>query len=170
MMELNLRRRFFAEALEAVCGFRSPALTDAFAAVPRETFLPPGPWDVLSVADYTPMTVPRHVGCTRQRSVFRPCNAERTIRSIRVRRYMERAFVLNRWAMNSPACLIRVSGRIPGRVGVFDNALKINVLSVVDAEALPPEPSMTSVSTCTPSILSAPSNSADLIRFTASSG
>jgi protein-L-isoaspartate(D-aspartate) O-methyltransferase len=58
MMDLELRRRFFAEELDAVCGFRSPSLVDAFAAVPREKFLPPGPWDVLSVADYTPMAVP----------------------------------------------------------------------------------------------------------------
>jgi protein-L-isoaspartate(D-aspartate) O-methyltransferase len=40
------RRRFFAEELEAVCRLRSPALVDAFATVPREQFLPPGPWTV----------------------------------------------------------------------------------------------------------------------------
>jgi protein-L-isoaspartate(D-aspartate) O-methyltransferase len=57
-LDLSVRRRFFAEELEAVCGFRSSRLADAFAAVPREKFLPPGPWDVLSVADYTPMAVP----------------------------------------------------------------------------------------------------------------
>ena len=56
--DLEARRRFFAEELEAVCGLRSPALVEAFASVPRERFLPPGPWDVLSVADYTPMAVP----------------------------------------------------------------------------------------------------------------
>src|SRR5262245_7600034 len=47
-MDLGLRRRFFAEELEAVCALRSPALVDAFAAVPRERFLPPGPWTVLA--------------------------------------------------------------------------------------------------------------------------
>jgi protein-L-isoaspartate(D-aspartate) O-methyltransferase len=49
-MDLDLRRRFFAEELEAVCNFRSPALVDAFAAVPREQFLGPGPWTVLGDA------------------------------------------------------------------------------------------------------------------------
>jgi protein-L-isoaspartate(D-aspartate) O-methyltransferase len=57
-MDLHLRRRFFAEELEAVCGLRSPSLVEAFATVPREQFLPPGPWDILSMADYTPMAVP----------------------------------------------------------------------------------------------------------------
>lgn len=46
-MDLDLRRRFFAEELEAVCNFRSPGLADAFAAVPREQFLRSGPWTVL---------------------------------------------------------------------------------------------------------------------------
>jgi len=48
MMEIELRRRFFAEELEAVCKLRTPALVDAFARVPRDQFLPPGPWTVLS--------------------------------------------------------------------------------------------------------------------------
>src|SRR5712691_11987053 len=48
MMDLDLRRRFFAEELEAVSKLRSPLLVDAFAAVPRERFLPPGPWHVWS--------------------------------------------------------------------------------------------------------------------------
>jgi protein-L-isoaspartate(D-aspartate) O-methyltransferase len=52
MMELDLRRRFFAEELEAVCKLKSPALVDAFATVPRERFLRPGPWAVLSDADF----------------------------------------------------------------------------------------------------------------------
>jgi protein-L-isoaspartate(D-aspartate) O-methyltransferase len=47
-MDLQLRRRFFAEEIEAVCKIQSPALVDAFAAVPRERFLPPGPWTVLA--------------------------------------------------------------------------------------------------------------------------
>jgi protein-L-isoaspartate(D-aspartate) O-methyltransferase len=48
MTDLDLRRRFFAEELEAVAKLKSPALVDAFAAVPREHFLRPGPWTVLS--------------------------------------------------------------------------------------------------------------------------
>lgn len=49
-MDLELRRRFFAEELQAVYHFRSPGLVDAFAAVPRERFLTPGPWTVLGDA------------------------------------------------------------------------------------------------------------------------
>ena len=52
MIEPSLRRRFFAEELEAVCKLRSAALVDAFAAVPREQFLPPGPWTVLATVDF----------------------------------------------------------------------------------------------------------------------
>jgi len=40
-LDLDLRRRFFAEELEAVARLRSTRLVDAFAAVPRERFLPP---------------------------------------------------------------------------------------------------------------------------------
>ncbi|HKB11550.1 MAG TPA: hypothetical protein VKD69_12895, partial [Vicinamibacterales bacterium] len=47
-LDLDLRRRFFAEELEAVAKLRSARLVDAFAAVPREQFLPAGPWIVLS--------------------------------------------------------------------------------------------------------------------------
>lgn len=56
MMELALRRRFFAEEIEAVARLRSPSLVDALAAVPREQFLPPGPWTVLADADATGMS------------------------------------------------------------------------------------------------------------------
>jgi protein-L-isoaspartate(D-aspartate) O-methyltransferase len=48
MMDLDLRRRFFAEELEAVARLRSSRLVEAFATVPRERFLPPGPWHVWS--------------------------------------------------------------------------------------------------------------------------
>jgi protein-L-isoaspartate(D-aspartate) O-methyltransferase len=51
--DAELRRRFFAEELEAVCRLRSPALVEAFAAVPRERFLRPGPWAVLAETDYS---------------------------------------------------------------------------------------------------------------------
>jgi protein-L-isoaspartate(D-aspartate) O-methyltransferase len=47
-MDLPLRRRFFAEEIEAVARLRSSALVDALAAVPREQFLRPGPWTVLA--------------------------------------------------------------------------------------------------------------------------
>lgn len=59
MNELSARRRYFAEELEALCGLQTAALVDAFAAVPREAFLPPGPWLVRSESDYL-SGPPRH--------------------------------------------------------------------------------------------------------------
>ena len=55
-MDLTLRRRFFAEEIEAVARLRSPALVEALADVPRERFLPPGPWTTLAEGDYTGMS------------------------------------------------------------------------------------------------------------------
>jgi protein-L-isoaspartate(D-aspartate) O-methyltransferase len=52
MRDMADRRRFFAEELEAVCKLRSTALVDAFATVPREAFLRPGPWTVLADSDF----------------------------------------------------------------------------------------------------------------------
>jgi protein-L-isoaspartate(D-aspartate) O-methyltransferase len=52
MTTLDLRRQFFAEELEAVCRLRSPQLVNAFATVPREQFLGPGPWMVLAENPY----------------------------------------------------------------------------------------------------------------------
>ena len=52
MIDPILRRRFFAEELEAVARLRSARLVDAFAAVPREDFLGPGPWTVMADADF----------------------------------------------------------------------------------------------------------------------
>lgn len=40
-------RRAYAERIAAISGVRSPALVEAFAAVPREAFLGPGPWKIL---------------------------------------------------------------------------------------------------------------------------
>jgi hypothetical protein len=54
MIELDRRRRFYAEELEAVGTLRSPALVDAFATVLREQFLRPGPWTVLADSDIMP--------------------------------------------------------------------------------------------------------------------
>jgi protein-L-isoaspartate(D-aspartate) O-methyltransferase len=44
MRDLESRRRFFAEEIEAAAGLRTTTLVDAFAEVPRERFLAPGPW------------------------------------------------------------------------------------------------------------------------------
>jgi protein-L-isoaspartate(D-aspartate) O-methyltransferase len=46
--ELNLLRQFYAEELRAVANLQSEALVKAFAKVPREHFLGPGPWQVRS--------------------------------------------------------------------------------------------------------------------------
>ena len=51
MIDLRLRRRFYAEEIEAVARLRSQALVDALATVPRERFLRAGPWTVLGEVD-----------------------------------------------------------------------------------------------------------------------
>jgi protein-L-isoaspartate(D-aspartate) O-methyltransferase len=64
---MALRRRFYAEEIEAAANLRSQALVDAFAVVPRERYLPPGPWTIRSEAvaqapgRTTPDADPRHV-------------------------------------------------------------------------------------------------------------
>jgi protein-L-isoaspartate(D-aspartate) O-methyltransferase len=67
MIELSLRRRFFAEEIAALAALSTTRLVDAIADVPREQFLAPGPWlvrseaDVLTGARRTPDDDPRHV-------------------------------------------------------------------------------------------------------------
>lgn len=67
MIDLTARRRFFAEEIEAVANLRSRALVEALASVPREQFLPPGPWVVRGESDFagppreTPDADPRHL-------------------------------------------------------------------------------------------------------------
>lgn len=61
---LAAQRRFFAEEIQAVAGLNAGALVEALATVPREAFLPPGPWVVqgdMSGARPTPDADPRHV-------------------------------------------------------------------------------------------------------------
>jgi protein-L-isoaspartate(D-aspartate) O-methyltransferase len=50
-VDLNDIRRYFAEEIRAVANIRSEALVDAFAKVPRERFLGPGPWQIQSDRD-----------------------------------------------------------------------------------------------------------------------
>jgi protein-L-isoaspartate(D-aspartate) O-methyltransferase len=52
MIDLSAYRRYFAEEIEAVARLQTRALVDAFAAVPRERFLRPGPWTMLAEHDY----------------------------------------------------------------------------------------------------------------------
>lgn len=66
-MDLQERRRFYAEEIQVIANIRTPALVEALAHVPREKFLPPGPWLIRSEIDYgggprqTPDDDPRHV-------------------------------------------------------------------------------------------------------------
>jgi protein-L-isoaspartate(D-aspartate) O-methyltransferase len=64
-VDLNDVRRYFAEEIRAVANIRSEALVAAFAKVPREHFLGPGPWQIMSdrSEDYrtTENTDPRHL-------------------------------------------------------------------------------------------------------------
>ena len=61
-------RRFYAEEIAMLGGVESPAILEAFATVPRERFLGPGPWN-LCLSDtgqsfkyrQTPDDHPRHV-------------------------------------------------------------------------------------------------------------
>jgi protein-L-isoaspartate(D-aspartate) O-methyltransferase len=46
MLSLDDCRRFYAEEIQLAAHLTSPALIDAFARVPREKFLGPGPWHV----------------------------------------------------------------------------------------------------------------------------
>ena len=49
--DLALRRRLYAEDLQVVYNLRTEALVEALATVPREQFLPPGPWVIRSEGD-----------------------------------------------------------------------------------------------------------------------
>lgn len=56
-------RAFYAKLLASECGARDPRIEQAFASVPRESYLPPGPW-LVSVADQyidTPSADPVHI-------------------------------------------------------------------------------------------------------------
>ena len=66
-------RRFYADEIRFVANLNSPALVDAFARVPREKFIGPGPWQVGSAevralaaagmgrSTYVPVDDPRHL-------------------------------------------------------------------------------------------------------------
>jgi protein-L-isoaspartate(D-aspartate) O-methyltransferase len=51
MIDLSVRRRCFAEEIEAVAAIKTAGIVEAIAAVPRERFLNPGPWLVRGEAD-----------------------------------------------------------------------------------------------------------------------
>jgi protein-L-isoaspartate(D-aspartate) O-methyltransferase len=63
---LDRARREFAEKIRTTAGLRSEALVRAFASVPREDFVGPGPWKLLRPPDVgryavTPDGDPRHL-------------------------------------------------------------------------------------------------------------
>ncbi len=69
-MELDDYRRFYAEEIQYAGNLNSPPLIEAFARVPREKFLGPGPWqtpflNILSTAasepQHTTIEDPRHL-------------------------------------------------------------------------------------------------------------
>lgn len=98
MTDLAARRRFYAEEIEMTSNLQSAALVEALATVPRERFLPPGPWTVRSETDFqagprlTPDADPRRVyhnvaiGIDAKRMLFNgaPGLLARTIDTLRV--------------------------------------------------------------------------------------
>ncbi|HMA52711.1 MAG TPA: methyltransferase domain-containing protein, partial [Magnetospirillaceae bacterium] len=58
------RREIFVEELAALCGIRDVAILNAFRTVPREDFLPPGPWTIEGIDGslfLTPDDNPSHI-------------------------------------------------------------------------------------------------------------
>jgi protein-L-isoaspartate(D-aspartate) O-methyltransferase len=66
-IDLNIRRQLFAEDIALLANLRTPALIQALATVPREQFLPPGPWLLAGDTSWasdphpTPDADPRHL-------------------------------------------------------------------------------------------------------------
>ncbi|HVD94470.1 MAG TPA: methyltransferase domain-containing protein [Vicinamibacterales bacterium] len=66
-MDIAVRRRFYAEEIQAISNLRTPALVEALATTPRERFLGPGPWTIRSESDFqaaprtTPSADPSHL-------------------------------------------------------------------------------------------------------------
>jgi protein-L-isoaspartate(D-aspartate) O-methyltransferase len=60
---LEERRRLYAETVLRAARVDHPRIAQAFATIPREDFLPPGPWTLISggVATTTPDADPAHV-------------------------------------------------------------------------------------------------------------
>ena len=67
MTDLAAQRRYYAEEIQLSSNLRSPALVEALATIPRERFLPAGPWTIRGDADFqsplrqTASDDPRHV-------------------------------------------------------------------------------------------------------------
>jgi protein-L-isoaspartate(D-aspartate) O-methyltransferase len=68
MSALDDYRRFFAEEIQVVANLQTSALVDALATVPREKFLPPGPWMIRGEADF--QQPPRHTPDAEPKRVY----------------------------------------------------------------------------------------------------
>lgn len=68
MTSLDSLRRYFAEEIQVIANLQSDALVDALATVPRERFLPPGPWTIRGEADF--QSGPRHTADAEPRRVY----------------------------------------------------------------------------------------------------
>src|SRR5919198_1100825 len=55
-MNLEEIRRYYAEEIRAVANIQTEALVKAFATVPREHFLGPGPWQIANPDSWVAMT------------------------------------------------------------------------------------------------------------------
>ena len=64
MGDLAALRRFYARLVTATVGVTSPAIIDAFAAVPRERFLGSGPWQIPVLGGYNTRSIAADVGQT----------------------------------------------------------------------------------------------------------
>ena len=63
-MTFDEHRHRYAEQIAAAAGLKTPGLQEALASVPRENFLPPGPWLIVAEGQrpqQTPDDDPRHV-------------------------------------------------------------------------------------------------------------
>lgn len=69
-IDLSVRRRVFAEEIEAVANLKTGGLAEALALVPREDFLRPGPWFVFSDADVGTRSVSRQTADADPRHVY----------------------------------------------------------------------------------------------------
>ena len=67
-IDLDAYRRFFADDIQLCSNLRTERLVDALATVPRERFLPPGPWTIKAEADM--MTPPRITPSADPRFVY----------------------------------------------------------------------------------------------------
>lgn len=67
LLNLDDRRRFFAEEVQVTSNLKTPSLIDALGTVPRERFLPAGPWAIRGEMDFqspmrfTPDENPKHI-------------------------------------------------------------------------------------------------------------